>query len=792
MAELNKQLFCVSNGKVNDKSFVVYDNVRVSVLDERLIRVELSPNGSFADLPSQAILYRNFEPVNFTYTVNADVLTLKTDKAEFVINCHTGNFKYAKIGKEHLSYNKEHNLKGTLRTLDQTFGAKELGDGLISYDGVSIYDDSETLLIGEDGTLHKRENGTRDIYVFAFGQDYINQIRCFYKISGNVPLIPRYALGNWWSRYRAYSQQEYEELMCTFMEKDIPLTVATVDMDWHWVNIKEKFGKQEESRHGWWSEGWTGYSWNTDLFPDYKAFLKKLHNMGLKVTLNLHPADGIRWFEDMYPQMAGAMGIDPKTKKPVEFDLTDNNFINNYFDIVHHPYEKDGVDFWWIDWQQGTKSKVDGLDPLWLLNHYHYLDNASNNKRPLILSRYAGIGSHRYPLGFSGDTAMNWDVLNFQPYFTANSANCGYTWWSHDIGGHHMGDHDDELYIRWLQLGVFSPINRLHSTNWDILGKEPWNYSWEAETLGTEFLQLRHSLIPYIYSMNYRNHHSGRAICEPMYYTYPNVQEAYEIKNEFMFGSELLCCPVTSKISPKTKTAVTKVWLPEGRWTDIFNNKIYKGNQFVYVNSPINSIPVFAKEGAVIPYSEDDGNSWKCPHKLRFDIYRGNSTFSFYEDDGETNNFTRGEFSKTNISVCESHNKLTVLFKGGRDLDCIPSNRQYKLCFKDVKAFDKAAVTVNGQKAEFECFKNMIILHNVSSSDEIFVELEGIATLCNKPVDERILDAVIHLNGSNIKKNLLYKKLCRCENVRDYNKAIRLIRTKALKMLLDEAVNGME
>lgn len=95
---------------------------------------------------------------------------------------------------------------------------------------------------------------------------------------------------------------------------------------------------------------------------------------------------------------------------------------------------------------------------------------------PLILSRYAGLGSHRYPLGFSGDTAINHKVLDFQPYFTANAANAAYFWWSHDIGGHHFGYKDDELYLRWIEFGVFSPILRLHSTSNDLLGKEPWKY----------------------------------------------------------------------------------------------------------------------------------------------------------------------------------------------------------------------------------------------------------------------------------------------------------------------------
>lgn len=114
------------------------------------------------------------------------------------------------------------------------------------------------------------------------------------------------------------------------------------------------------------------------------------------------------------------------------------------------------------------------LDPLWLLNHYHYQDSCKNAEGGVILSRYAGPGSHRYPVGFSGDTIISWNSLRFQPYFTATASNIGYSWWSHDIGGHMLGDYDEELQTRWLQFGVFSPITRLHSSRSPFNSKEPW------------------------------------------------------------------------------------------------------------------------------------------------------------------------------------------------------------------------------------------------------------------------------------------------------------------------------
>ena len=213
MSELNKQLLAKTDAKACEDNIVLCGNVRVTVLTATMLRVEFSADGKFTDLPSQSIWYRNFGKVDFTTEENADSLTVKTDKAEICINSHTGSFKYAVFDGNKLTYNTSNNLKGTTRTLDQTYGPKELDDGIISTDGVSTYDDSKTLLLNEDGTLSSRDDDTKDIYVFVYGKDYVSGINDFYKITGMPPLVPRYTLGNWWSRYRAYTQKEYEDLM---------------------------------------------------------------------------------------------------------------------------------------------------------------------------------------------------------------------------------------------------------------------------------------------------------------------------------------------------------------------------------------------------------------------------------------------------------------------------------------------------------------------------------------------------------------------------------------------------
>ncbi len=727
-------------------------NTRFSVLTPSLLRVETQENGKFCDEPTQSVWFRDFCKPTFTVTDVADTLQIRTEKVTFVYSLKAKKMLRILLpgGKDVRDF-KKGNLKGTCRTLDITAGIITLTDGVCSRNGVALLDDSTTLLMKADGSILPRENKGSDIYYFAYGNDYIGATTDLYKLTGTVPLIPRYALSNWWSRYKAYTQDEYLSLMDTFKEEEIPITVATVDMDWHWVNIKQKFGKDSHkpSKHknfmeyvyDVWSTGWTGYTFNTDLFPDPDGFLKKLKDNGYRVTFNIHPSMGVRWFEEQYVEMCQAMGMDPMEKKPVKFDITDKKFTENYFDILHRPYEEKGVDFWWIDWQQGKHTNVPGLDPLWALNHYHFLDNAKHGNRPLILSRFCGAGSQRYPLGFSGDTTQTWKSLAFQPGFTATASNIAYPWWSHDIGGHCMGKKDDELYVRWVQLGVFSPIMRLHSTNNEFAGKEPWNYAGPAAKAATEALRLRHKLLPYIYTMNYRTHNDCRAICEPMYYAYPNEENAYSHKNEFFFGTELIAAPITEHTNLRTNLAGVDVWIPEGRYTDIFSDRIYAGNQTVRMYRDIDSIPVLAKEGAIIPMSTNDRLN-DCTNPDAFDVlvYRGNNTFVMYEDDGETLSYRDGAFFKTAFTVCEEGNKVTLTVeKAEGDNSVVPAERTFRLMFKDIVSAD-AIVTVNGKRAKTELFKNgkgICVCVCAKADEKIKVMLSNCVALTNE--DEKVL-----------------------------------------------------
>jgi len=703
----------------NAQNVVQGKTCRITVLESRLIRLEYSQNGFFEDRASQMAFYRDFPACKFRSAYTNGILQLQTK--DLRIRCQDGlPFSPETLSIQLLQepgscwhYGDEiDDLGGTARTLDGTCGPCPLDRGVCSRWGFSVLDDSDSLLLNEDGWIGVRQEDTQDLYFFGFGYDYLAAVKALFRLTGIPPLLPAYALGNWWSRYYAYSQQEYLDLMDRFREEDLPFSVGVVDMDWHITKIPEELKDPNPK----FSTGWTGYSWNRELFPDYKAFLKALKDRNLKTALNLHPAQGTCCHEDMYPEMARANGIDPETRQRVPLDLLSPEHMCSYFDILHHPYEEAGVDFWWMDWQQGTNywwihepnqpgqylDPRERMDPLWMLNHLHILDIARNGKRPMFFSRYAGPGSQRYPVGFSGDTAISWDTLEFQPYFTATASNIGYCWWSHDIGGHMLGHRDDEMFVRWLQLGVFSPINRLHSNNDPFNGKEAWNFGPHSRQIIGEWLRLRHQLFPYLYAMNYRCHEELEPIVQPMYYHYPKKDAAYHVPNQYFFDSELMVLPITQKSCSGDTLTEAQLWLPPGNWFDFFNGLHYASDngRNMTVCRGLDTIPVFAKAGAIVPLAVHtahdnrlDGND-----SMELLVFPGaDGHFTLTEDAGDTLAYQDGCIARTQICLQWGKEAVLVINSALGDLTQVPEIRHWRIGLRGFHRDVAVSLRIDGQ-----------------------------------------------------------------------------------------------
>ena len=770
---LDKHLIAKTEPKARVENTLLWKDIRVTVLGERLFRLEQDIDGTFCDEATQSVWFRNLPKVHYTADIQETCLKVCTDKAVLTVKADLMRSTVALDGKR-VTLADVKPLDGGYRTLDGCDGSvqlrsngsrekiKKLEDGVVSRCGVGILNDTDSLILGQDGRICLRDDDDLDIYVFAHGTNYREAICDLYRISGKVPMIPRYALGNWWSRYHAYSDVEYLHVLDSLSDRDIPLTVATIDMDWHWSNtLDEKkqitqSGKNDELHGG--NNGWTGYSWNTDLFPDYKGFLKEIQKRNLKITLNLHPADGVRYFEDQYDQMARAVGVDPNSEARIPFDFTSDDFINAYFKILHKPYEEDGVEFWWIDWQQGKLSATPGLDPLWSLNHYHTLDNAISHA-PLILSRYCGIGSHRYPLGFSGDTLVTWDTLKFMPYFTSTATNAGYTWWSHDIGGHMNGFKDDELYVRFVQFGVFSPINRLHCSNDATVTKEPNVYMNGSGLIAEEFLRLRHKMIPFLYTASYETHENGKALIEPMYYAYPDCEEAYRCKGQYLFGGSFIVAPITSP-SDRKGMSLKRVWLPQGHWTDIFTGDEYEGGRWIETVRWLDSLPVLARAGSfMVLDGRKHTNSIENPDTLQVLVFNGNGQYHLYEDHGT--DCTETCF----CSALQDGVQRVELFTRG----CQNSvgEKSYRFEFRNIS---RGQVHVYEDGEEISVATDIgetlaVLLTNVSPKKHYRIEV-AFTRNAREYRNARLLYSLMRIQGENSFKRKWYARMCEYDDDR--------------------------
>lgn len=642
--------------------FVRYHDFRITVLTSCLFRIEESPAGKFHEELTQLVASRDFPDVPFRAFEKSKKLVLKTAGAELHF---TGALKtsYFLEKKRKLYLNNKSNLGGTYSNLDGMDGAvlrygnaeSRPGLGVCSRTGVSILDDSASYCLDKDGKVTFRNPDRKDCYVFFFPNLYEEAVKTFFRLSGYSPRLPRYAFGNWWSRFYNYTQESYLYQMTTFAQENVPFTVATIDMNWHPSNTngrnffkdvgksvkefyyRDKDGKQVSYCQGFgdpkdWIIGWTGYSFNKPLFPDYRQFFKDLHGLGLAITLNLHPANGIGFFEDQYLACCQDLGIDPKEKKSIPFNVLDPKLLKDYETNILHPYEKDGVDFWWYDWQQGSQSSLPGLNMLWALNHTLYRDRASQTDQPLILSRNCGLGGQRYPIGFSGDTFQTFATLAYLIKTTSMASNIGFPYWSHDIGGHQQGEKNGDLYLKFVQFAVFSPILRLHCSSEEMLSKDPDLFLGGYGELVKKYLRLRHQLIPFLDSENQKIHTSGIPLLRPLYYAYPNDRQAYAFADrEYFFGPDLLVAPLRTSEEAEGFTS-ERIYLPQGEFYDPIHGYHYQGRRILTVYRQRGEMPLFLRKGAFfLQDSSREGNSLAFPKELSLTTTLGQGSYDLVE-----------------------------------------------------------------------------------------------------------------------------------------------------------------
>lgn len=687
----------------NQSDGVVYRDrhVRFTVVTPGLIRMEYAPDGNFIDDKSHLAVNRLYPSCEYKIDDNGKQITLSTSRLKLRYHKNSGPFSEKNLTIESCNIPQQftwtpgtpqkENLLGTTRTLDEWDGSDimekgkdgkrhprpgHLEQGLLARDGWTFIDDSSNFLFDNDPEFEwvkqrKSKKGAQDWYFLAYGNDYKSALKDYTLLSGQIPLPPRYAFGYWWSRWWAYSEHEYKQLIDAFADYQIPLEVLVIDMDWHYT----------DEAHG----GWTGWTWNDWLFPNHTRFLNYLRDKNLKVTLNLHPASGIKKFEAAYPQIALENGVDPKTEKDIPWVSSDKRFINSVFKNILNPMTDEGVTFWWLDWQQEPyDSKIDSLSNTWWLN-YTFFNKMSKdrNVRPMLYHRWGGLGNHRYQIGFSGDNFVTWKSLDFLPYFTSTASNVCYGYWSHDLGGHYMAPGDTvtnpELYVRSMQFGTYAPIMRTHSNKNARLVKEPWKFSRPHFMAIRNAIRDRYRLAPYIYTMARMSHDTGVSLCRPMYYEYPDTEEAYASPGQYMFGDNMIVKPVTA---PGTEGfSDVEIWLPEGKWYEKSSGTLLDGGRKYMRRYTLDEVPVYISAGAIIPeHAENESTLSRNDAPIAFKIYPGgNGEFTLYEDNGDDQDYDANH-AFTHVSSKVTPNQLHVAI-GSREgaYEGMPASRKFEI-----------------------------------------------------------------------------------------------------------------
>jgi alpha-glucosidase len=337
-------------------------------------------------------------------------------------------------------------------------------------------------------------------------------------------------------------------------------------------------------------------------------------------------------------------------------------------DLLHHPLEREGIDFWWLDWQSEKGTPIASLSPTWWLNYVHFTDQEREGKRPLLFHRWGGMGNHRYQIGFSGDAISVWESLAFQPWFTATAANVGYAYWSHDIGGHMPGAVGPELYARWVQFGAFSPILRTHTTNNPDAERRIWAYPEPFSDVMRDAFHLRYALQPYLYTEARRTYDTGVAFLHPLYYDWPESPQAYTAKNEYVFGDAMIVAPITAAADPVTQMAGEDIWLPPGEWIEWFTGKRLSGPVAVKRQFSISQIPVYVRAGAIVPMMpkmEYTGEKPIDPLIVNvFPLKEGQHTsYKVYEDSGQAEEYQKGVCTWTEIDASKQGSDTEIVLQ---------------------------------------------------------------------------------------------------------------------------------
>ncbi len=676
-----------------NKNIVKGSTYRFTVLTPRLIRIEYNKNGHFEDRATSLVVSRNLGDCLFTVTgdelslnIVTEYFTLKYIKEKPISN---NNIRITINGtdKEWYPGHKEvRNIGSISYSLDDLDNNLKLDKGLYSLDGFALIDDSKNYVIDNEIFIPREE--TTDLYLFIYRSDLGLCLQDYFNLTGYPPLIPRYVLGSWWYKNDRYNMYDIDNILKKFNDNHIPISVFLLGDKWH--NSHEN------------------YQYDKSLF-DVSIINDYYKGKSQKFGLTIDPSLPIEPTEPMYNEIIKYI---PQNNNQISLIPLDNNKINVYLNFIANNLVNSGIKIFNIDYY----NQNDKLG-LFLLNHYHYV-LANMQERGVILSRNPGIAPHRYPIIYSGKTKVSWDTLKLLPPYNNSAANLGVCWHGHAIGGYYGGKEDDELFIRYIQFGVFSPIFILAGDAGKFYKREPWKWNQIKLSVIKDYMQLRNKLIPYIYNEGYVYHKFGVPIVQPLYYKYPKIYDEPNYVNQYFFGSKIMISPIVKRKNEEMNRVVQRIFIPTGVWYDYASGKKFMGNKYYMNFYKDEDYPIFIKEGSIIPMSLD--NDTNCPKNMEIQIFPAENglygSYELYEDDGISNTNINHNYliTKMNLDKVEFGYRFTIQRKDG---NMNIENRNYLLRFRNMKTPEKVIV---------KCDNNVIDNSNDIEKNDLIIKLNDI------------------------------------------------------------------
>jgi len=508
-------------------------------------------------------------------------------------------------------------------------------------------------------------------YYFIYGPKMIDVVASYSDLTGTPELPPLWTLGFHQCKWSYYPESKVKEVARKFRELQIPCDAIYLDIDY--------------------MEGFRCFTWNKEYFPNPKKMVQELLDDGFKTVAIIDPgikidedysvykegiendyfckrADGPymkgkvwpgecyfpdytnpkvrKWWSGLFKELIdeiGVKGVWNDMNEPAVMEVPNKTFP----DDVRHDY----------DGNPCSHRKAHNIYGMQMAKAtYEGLKKYSYPKRPFVITRSAYSGTQRYTSTWTGDNIATWDHLWIANIQAQRMSLSGYSFVGSDIGGF-AEQPTGELYTRWIQLGVFHPFCRAHSSG-DHGHQEPWSFDEDVIDIVRKFIELRYTLLPYIYTAFWRYINEGVPIVKSLVLFDQDDPQTYDRNDEFIFGEKILVCPV---MEPNAQGR--RMYLPIGNWYNFWNDEFVKGGKEVRVEADIDSMPIFIKEGAIIPkYPVQQYVGEKQIKELTLDIYykKGNENSELYEDANDGYDYKKGRFSLRYFNLHGKDSELII------------------------------------------------------------------------------------------------------------------------------------